>query len=113
MLSIGVDIEDISRFENKNLRFLKRIFTENEISYCLNTNKPQQHLCARFCAKEAVIKALSSIGENKPRFLDIEVLKKENGAPYLNILIEEYKKYNILLSISHENNKAVAFVIIE
>ena len=42
-----------------------------------------------------------------------KVLKKENGAPYLNILIDEYKKYNILLSISHENNKAVAFVIIE
>ena len=35
---IGVDIEDISRFENKTLdndsRFLLRIFTQNELDYC-------------------------------------------------------------------------------
>ena len=38
MLNIGVDIEDNSRFENKTLKkdekFLRKIFTQNELDYC-------------------------------------------------------------------------------
>ena len=111
MLSIGVDIEEVNRFKNKKLSFLKRIFTDNELEYCLNKKNYHQHLCARFCAKEAVIKALSSIGEKKPPFLNIEILKKETGVPYINIL--NNNKYDILLSISHEKDKAIAFVVIK
>ena len=37
-ISIGIDIEEISRFENKDLKtdekFLKRIFTDKEFEYC-------------------------------------------------------------------------------
>ena len=113
MLSIGVDIEDISRFKNKNSKFLKRIFTINELEYCLSNKKSEENLCARFCAKEAVIKALSSIVNKKPAFLDIEILKKPNGVPYINMLSDEFKKYDYLLSISHEKDKAIAFVVVK
>ena len=44
MISIGVDIEDISRFLSKTLendsKFLYRIFTQNEIDYCFQAKNP-------------------------------------------------------------------------
>lgn len=113
MLSIGVDIEDISRFRDKNIEFLKKIFTSNELDYCFKNKNYEQHLCARFCAKEAVIKALSALTGKKPAFLEIEIFKKNNGAPYINILSNEFKNYEFLLSISHEKDKAVAFVVVK
>ena len=50
-------------------------------------------------------------GEKKPTFWNIEILKKETGVPYINIL--NNNKYDILLSISHEKDKAIAFVVIK
>ena len=111
-MEIGVDIEDISRFKNKDIKFLERIFTKNELDYCLKNLAPEKNLCARFCAKEAVIKALTNLHDKTIPYNKIEILKHENNVPYVNILIDELKKYNFSLSISHEKEKAIAFVII-
>ncbi len=109
MLSIGTDIEDINRFSNKDEKFLKRIFTQEELNYCLNKKSPSCYLCARFCAKEAVIKGLcQKIPYNK-----IEILKNEKGAPFVNILTKGFENHSFSLSISHEKDKAIACVIIE
>lgn len=116
MLYTGIDIEDISRFQNKTLekdsKFLNRIFTHNELEYCFKNVNPAPHLAARFCAKEATVKALSNLYNKVVPYSKIEILKRENGSVYINILIEELKKYNYSLSISHEKQKAVAFVIV-
>lgn len=109
MLKVGVDIEDISRFENKDPKFFFRVFTKNELDYCFKNKNPNPHLCARYCAKEAVIKALER--KDIP-YSKIEILNKDNGAPYINILVDEFKNYNFSLSISHEKEKAVAFVVV-
>ena len=111
-MEIGVDIEDISRFKNKDNKFLERIFTKNELDYCLKNLNPEKNLCARFCAKEATIKALTNLYDKAVPYNKIEILKKENNAPYINILIEDLKKHSFSLSISHEKEKAIAFVII-
>lgn len=117
MISIGVDIEDISRFKDKDLKkdekFLNRIFTKNELDYCFSFSHPESHLAARYCAKEATVKALSNLYDELVPYSKIEILKKENGSVYINILIEKLKKYNFALSISHEKQKAIAFVVIE
>ena len=117
MISVGVDIEDISRFQNKtlekDLNFLKRIFTDNELEYCFKNANPAPHLTARYCAKEAVVKALSNLHDGVVGYSKIEILKQENGSVYINLLIDELNKYNYSLSISHEKDKALAFVIIE
>ena len=117
MISIGVDIEDISRFHNKSLendsKFLNRIFTQNELEYCFKSSNPAPHLTARYCAKEATVKALSNLYNKVVGYSKIEVLKKDNGSVYINILIDELKKYNYNLSISHEKDKSIAFVIVE
>lgn len=116
MISVGVDIEDISRFKNKTLerdsKFLFKIFTQNELDYCFSNSNPAPNLCARFCAKEAVVKAMSSKYDKLIPYNKIEILKNEKGAPCINILIDELRKYDFSLSISHEKEKAIAFVVV-
>ena len=113
---IGVDIEDVSRFQNKTLendsKFLNRIFTQNELEYCFNNKNCAQSLTARFCAKEAVVKALSGLYFDVISYNKIEILKYPNGAPYVNILIDELRNLDFKLSLSHEKDKAIAFVIV-
>lgn len=117
MISVGVDIEDISRFQAKTLekhdKFLYRVFTQKELSYCFSFKDFAPHLTARYCAKEATVKALSKFYDKTISYNKIEILKQENGAVYINVLIDELKKYNYSLSISHEKEKAVAFVVVE
>ena len=116
MITTGIDIEDISRFENKTLekdkKFLDRIYTKDELDYCFKFSNPASRLAARYCAKEAVVKALSNLYSKTISYNKIEVVKKTNGSVGVNILIDELKKYNYSLSISHDKTKAVAFVVV-
>lgn len=113
-ISVGTDIEEISRFECKTLEndkdFLERIFTSKELEYSYKSRNYAQHLCARFCAKEAVIKALSYFEINDVYYSDIEILKRENGSPY--VVLEKYPKLSIKISLSHCKTYATATVII-
>lgn len=111
-LSIGTDIEEIDRFKGKTLEkdkhFFSHIFTENELGYCFSKGIPAQHLCARFCGKEAVIKALYPL--NITNLKDIEILNTENGIPYVKI--KKYPNLNIKISLSHSKKYATATAII-
>ena len=106
--SIGVDIEEITRFSKISFKtrqsFYKRIFTKNEIKYCLSKSNPYPHFAVRFCAKEAAIKALKN---KKIKFSDIEVSIK-NDKPVLNL--PDGKKS--MVSLSHTKKYAMAFVIL-
>lgn len=112
--AIGVDIEEISRFsdksQEKDAAFLARIFTQNEIDYSFKSKNFAQHLCARYCAKEAIVKALSEFNINDVFYSDIEILNRENGAPYVNLV--KYPDLKIKISLSHCNTYAVADVLI-
>lgn len=105
--SIGVDIEDISRFTQKpyqdNLGFYQKIFSEQEIIYCLSKKNPYPHFAARFCAKEAFMKAMQKITIN---YTTIEVVKLEEK-PYIS-----YNEHLYSVSLSHEKEKAIAVVIV-
>jgi holo-[acyl-carrier protein] synthase len=109
--SIGVDIEDISRFEDTapkyTKRFLTKIFSKGEIDYCFSKIKPAQHLAARFAAKEAVIKAISALGKNPPALNRINIKNKSKGVPYI-----ELKGYNVIISLSHCSDKAIAVAVV-
>jgi len=102
---IGIDIEEISRFRklkfNQNKHFYEKIFVEKEIKYCLSKQNPYPHFAARFCAKEAFIKAIKAPIDYK----DIEI-KFEKNTPFIAC---NNKKY--FLSLSHDKHKAIAFVI--
>ncbi len=115
---IGTDILEIERLRSvikrKGQPFLEKIFTEIERKYCLKFKDPVIHLAARFCAKEAIAKALG-IGFGKDlSFLDIELINDKKGKPIVKFADKVKKKFNkpkILISISHTSTFAVAFVI--
>lgn len=109
---IGVDIEDISRFKDKPQAFYERIFTPVELEYCLSKKNPAPHFAARFCAKEAVYKALSSAGIHEVLITQIEVYNDSNGCPRIRILNSD-NNYKINISLSHEKEKAVAFATLD
>lgn len=115
---IGNDIIETSRIENLckkySDRFKKRVFTENEINYCESKGKNKyQSYAARFCAKEAVFKAVSDGLKNKYdiNWTDIEILNNDNGKPIVNINLDFIK--DIEISLSHVKEYAIATVIVE
>jgi holo-[acyl-carrier protein] synthase len=71
--SVGIDLLEIERLEralDRRPRLAERLFTDGERSYAASRARPGQHLAARFCAKEAVAKAL---GLEAWSFRDVEV----------------------------------------
>lgn len=112
-MAIGVDIEDINRFEDKSQRFLDRIYTKAEQEYCLSKSNPASHFAVRFCAKEAVTKALNSINLKQPSLNKIEIYHDKNKFPKIKLPdIKEYDNLTIEVSLSHDKTKAIAFVLI-
>lgn len=109
----GIDIIEIERVAKAVERwgedFLHHVFTEKEIAYAQGHRYPHQHFAARFAAKEAVLKA---IGDNTHIvWKDIEIIHDQHGKPVC-LLKDKNFKHQILVSISHTKNYAVAFAII-
>jgi holo-[acyl-carrier protein] synthase len=73
-MSVGIDLLEIERLEQalaRSPRLAERLFTDGERAYAAGRARPGQHLAARFCAKEAVAKAL---GLEAWEFRDVEVI---------------------------------------
>jgi len=107
---IGIDIVNISRFENKpfnnNTTFYKNLFLDSEIKYCLKFSSPYEHFAGKFAIKESVIKSI----QEKISFLEIET-DYLNEKPIVKLLKKD--NYNFLISLSHEDRFAIAVVISE
>ena len=119
-IKCGTDIIEVSRIkesiEKLGDKFLNKIYTKKEIEYCLSKNNMKyQHFAARFAAKEAIFKAISSILKNKYEitWTDVEVLNDENGRPYVHFLNNNYNIEQIDISISHLKEYAIATCIVE
>ena len=84
MTGIGIDLLEIERLEQalaRRPRLAQRLFTDAELEYAQAQARPVQHLAARFCAKEAVAKALGLQGW---AFTDVEVVATD-GAPSVRL----------------------------
>ena len=78
---VGLDLLEIERLERalaRSPRLALRLFTDRERAYAQARARPGQHLAARFCAKEAVAKALRLTGLD---FREVEVVNDADGAP--------------------------------
>jgi len=110
--SVGVDIVNIPRFRTTidkwGEKFLKRIFTEEELIYCFKRKNPFPSLAVRFAAKEAFLKAYR--GESV-RYRDIEVAVDDMGKPFYRLKGMPVQQASV--SLSHERDYAVAVVVIE
>ena len=78
-ITTGTDIIEVNRIEESiekfGDKFLKEIFTNNEIEYCESKKNKYQHYAARFAAKEAVFKAISELLDAKydVKWTEIEI----------------------------------------
>lgn len=112
-MSIGVDIEDIKRFEGKSQKFLDRIYTKSEQEYCLSKKLSAKHFAVRFCAKEALIKAMNAMGKKHPDLNKIEIFHDEKGCPKIRLLKKLDENLTFEVSLSHDKTKAIAFVLVK
>lgn len=116
---IGVDIVNISRIKDAIERwgkaFLDRVFTPEEQHYSEQSVNPYKHYAARFAAKEAFIKAFSNNGVG---FNEITISTNHAGKPEVSVservkwMLDEIGIKEILVSMSHETEYAVAQVIL-
>ena len=118
---VGTDIIEVARIEKlikeKGDKFLNRIYTKNEIDYCESKGlNKYQHYAGRFAAKEAVFKVLNGETDsgNSLTFKNIEILNKNDGAPYVNILDDikvDCFDTDVDISISHIKKYATATAV--
>ena len=122
MKSIGVDIIEIDRIqamtEKYGDRFLKRVYTTQEVDHCRPSKGSYHHnsLAARFAAKEAFYKAANPLIAQPILWHDCEILSDKDGVPRISIVPELEKALGnpaIHLSLSHSHRYAVAIVVIE
>lgn len=108
---IGIDIVDVPRFkaamDRRGERFLRRLFTEAELSYCLGRKNPEAHLAARFAGKMSLFKALG----RSFSFRDVEIVRDSRGAPHLKSTL--LLPYKCSISITHDGNLSIAETIVE
>lgn len=118
---IGTDIAEVKRFEKwvQNPQMLERFFNEKELSTAKSDSAKCQHYAVRFAAKEAFSKALGT-GITGFSLKDVYITNNSEGKPLLNIegealslMKEHLGECNAFVTLSHEKEYAVAFVVLE
>ena len=118
MVTVGVDIVEVDRIaraiERWGIRFLDKIFTPAEISYCRGKAREAESFAVRFAAKEAFAKALK-VGKASI-WREVEVARGESPRPALLLhggarTLTGSRRVD--LSLSHASTHAVAVVLVE
>lgn len=102
-LGIGVDVEEVARWHDP----AAALFTDAEHRHCRRMARPAESYAGRWCAKEAVVKALSPFLTVGVR--DIEIRATESGAPVA--IVRNRWRGDIRVSIAHSPNVAVAVAV--
>jgi holo-[acyl-carrier protein] synthase len=123
IVGMGIDIVEVKRIaaiiESQKERFLRRVYTLDEVAYCEQFKSRYERYAGRFAAKEAAMKALGTGWSRGVRWVDLEVVRQPGGRPTL-IIKGEAKKIadrlgvkSIAISITHTAEQALAQVIFE
>ena len=121
---LGIDICSTARLKKALERspFLRdQVFSSAEVAYSEGMARPEQHLAGRWAAKEACLKAfgLSILGYDLNQ---LEVIHEPSGRPALRVncpslhsdmqAAADSERFQTQLSISHEQEYAVACVMV-
>lgn len=123
IVGLGIDVAEVGRIqeviEAQRERFLRRVYTLDEVAYCEQFKNKYERYAGRFAVKEAAMKALGTGWSRGVRWVDVEVVRHAGGRPSL-ALRGEAKKIadamgvkNILVTISHTAEQAIGQVIFE
>ncbi len=113
---VGVDIVKNQRIkeavERYGERFLKRVYTEEELRYCQNQKAFYECLSARWACKEAVLKAFYQAYGVMLRLSEVEVLGDRGKPARVRILRKGFEDCKVLVSLSHEREYSVAIAYV-
>ncbi len=123
IVGTGVDITEVPRvaaaIERFGDRFLKRVFTDAEIKYCQSKHNFVERFAARFAAKEAALKAIGTGLRHGISWKEVEVTRMPGGRPTISFhgvaagFAERLGSKRAHLSLSHTEQHAIAYVILE
>lgn len=123
IVGTGIDIVEVPRIGQSiarfGERFLQRIFTPAEIRYCQAKANSVERFAARFAAKEAGMKAIGTGMRGGVRWQDFEVGREPGGRPTMLLhgkaaqVAAGLGMRRAHLSVSHTEEHAVAYVILE
>ena len=109
---VGIDLLEIERLERalvRRPRLAERLFTRAEREYADAQARPIQHLAARFCAKEAVAKALRL---DAWRWRDIEVVGEAEGIGIALHGALQGRADTVEISLTHSRGMAGAVAVV-
>lgn len=123
IVGLGIDLVEVARIRRilaeHGERFLRRVFTPEEVRFCSAQADPAVPFAARVAAKEAAMKALGTGWGRGVAWRDIETVRPPEGPPRLALsgqaarAAKELGATRFHLSISHTETYAVAAVILE
>lgn len=125
---IGIDMASISEIDrlaggiagktaSEQDAFVRRTFTPAELAAALERHNPAEYLAGRFAAKEAVFKAVAPLTEEGFEMRRVETLTRPDGSPYVNVgpelqtALDEAGVSELLVSITNEDDYAIAIVL--
>jgi holo-[acyl-carrier protein] synthase len=123
ILGVGIDLVEVGRIrdslERLGERFARRILCPAEYDYCFDHKDPSTHVAARFAAKEAVSKAFGTGIGTEIGWLDIEVVRLDNGSNQVQLhgpgalLFQRRCARMVHLNLTHTAQYASAVAILE
>lgn len=123
IVGMGIDIAEVPRIqaviESQRERFLRRVYTQEEVAYCEQFKNKYERYAGRFAVKEAAMKALGTGWSRGVRWVDVEVVRARGGKPTLALkgeaknIADRLGVKNIAVSITHTEAQAIAQVIFE
>jgi holo-[acyl-carrier protein] synthase len=121
IVGVGLDAVEIDRIrrliDRHGERFLQRVFTAEEITYCRRRRRAAESFAARFAAKEAAMKALGTGHSQGVTWLSVEVVRR-HGPPRVafhgaaRTRLAALHGTSAFLTISHSEALAFAHVIL-
>lgn len=121
IIGVGVDIVEIRRIKEaleRTENFVEKLFCKEEIEYLKSRSLRPEYVAGRFAAKEAVAKALGT-GFRGFNFKEIVIDRTAFGKPIVvlkgkaKLIVQKYGDYKIHLSISHGEDNAIAYAVLE
>ena len=109
---VGTDIVDINRVKKSidkfGNKYIERFLNKEEILIA----KKVETIAGFWASKEAISKALGCGIGKELSFVDIEIKKNSDNAPFFELKSNKWDIIDSSISISHDGNFAIAVVII-
>lgn len=118
LVALGADLIEVERvrgvLERQGARFLEKVFTEEERTYCSGMAHPHKHYAARFAAKEAVSKCFTTGIGAELGWRSVSVYHGSRHEPLIHLdekgqaLLAQVGATHVMVTLSHTDTHAMA-----